>query len=67
MLNSAKKYAKTHGFDNLQELIRETLRERLFQETISGSNTAKASEAALAKDWLTEEEDDAWAHLQKET
>ncbi|MFH0869635.1 MAG: hypothetical protein V1866_01095 [archaeon] len=31
MLLSAKDYAKANGFDNVQELIKETLREKLFE------------------------------------
>ena len=30
MLNKAGTYAKKHGFSNIQELIKETLREKLF-------------------------------------
>ena len=64
----AKKYAENKGYDNLQDFIREILREKLFEEkeAMGGLLTYKASEAALAKTWLTKEEDDAWNHLQKE-
>ena len=31
---------------------------------ISTSETALLSEATLAKDWLRQEEDEAWSHLQ---
>lgn len=68
MLVTAKNYAKGHGYDNLQDFIRELLREKLFEnEGVSGLYTYKASEASLAKNWLRKEEDEAWAHLQKET
>ena len=68
LLVSAKNYAKRYGFSNIQEFIRETLREKLFEtELIGGMLTYKAAEPALAKKWLIKEEDDAWAHLQKET
>ena len=68
MLATAKKYARMQGYDNLQDFIREMLREKLFErENISGLNTYKASEASLAKNWLRKEEDEAWEHLQKET
>src|SRR3989338_2730343 len=68
MLAEAKKYAKLHGYDQLQDLIRETLREKLFErENVSGLYTYKASEASLARNWHRKEEDEAWAHLQKET
>ena len=68
MLAAAKKYAGKQGYENLQDFIREMLRERLFErENVSGLNTYKASEASLAKNWLRKEEDEAWEHLQKET
>ena len=70
MITSAKDYAEEHGFDNLQDLIRELLRKKLFEEELSvygGKFTAMASEASLARNWLSKEEDKAWKHLQKET
>ena len=68
MLTSAKSYAQLYGFDTLQDFIREILREKLFdEESIGGFQTYLASEESLAKNWLTKEEDKAWAHLQKET
>ncbi|MFO8077964.1 MAG: hypothetical protein R6U21_04930 [Thermoplasmatota archaeon] len=69
MFSSAKKYSKRHGFDSLQDFIRELLRERLFEreaEVFGGFSTYKASEEALARTWLSKEEDKAWEHLQKE-
>ena len=69
MLSTAKEYAELHGYENLQDFIREMLREKLFEQeqNLSGINTYLASEKALAKNWLNKEEDKAWAHLQKET
>ncbi|HLD34199.1 MAG TPA: hypothetical protein VJB66_05705 [Candidatus Nanoarchaeia archaeon] len=68
MFSSAKYYAESRGFDTLQDLIRELLREKLFEnEAIGGRFTSIASEASLAKLWNTKEEDKAWAHLQKVT
>jgi Arc/MetJ-type ribon-helix-helix transcriptional regulator len=32
MLESAKEYAEKHGFGNVQEFIKETVREKLFEE-----------------------------------
>jgi len=68
ILFTAKNYVKIHGFNSLQDFIRETLREKLFEdEVLSGIHTYKASEQSLAKHWLSKEEDEAWEHLQKET
>lgn len=68
MLKTAKQYAERHGYDTLQDFIREILREKLFEnEAVGGRYTALASEKALAKNWLTKEEDTAWTHLQEET
>jgi hypothetical protein len=50
----------------LQDFIRETMRQRIFEEPFGGRYTAIASEKALAKHWLSKEEDVAWQHLQKE-
>ncbi|MBI2549580.1 hypothetical protein HYV83_00175 [Candidatus Woesearchaeota archaeon] len=67
MLVIAKRYARRQGYDNLQDFIREMLREKLFdRENISGLNTYRASEASLARNWLRKEEDEAWEHLQRE-
>ena len=68
--SSAKVYVDIHGFDTLQDFIRELLRERLFEgetEVFGGFSTYIASEESLARYWLSPEEDEAWAHLQKET
>lgn len=68
MFNTAKDYADIHGFDSIQDFIRETLREKLFEEeSLDGKLTYLASEKSLARDWLSKEENEAWAHLQKET
>ncbi|MFT4343596.1 MAG: hypothetical protein ACMXYE_02505 [Candidatus Woesearchaeota archaeon] len=48
-------------------VIREILREKLFEsEAVSGKLTYSASQESLGKNWLSKEEDEAWAHLQKE-
>ncbi|MFT4297974.1 MAG: hypothetical protein ACMXX5_02170 [Candidatus Woesearchaeota archaeon] len=70
MFNAAKAFSNLKGFDSLQDFIRETIREKLFDEeneNIGGLYTYKASEETLAKNWLVAEEDKAWEHLQKET
>lgn len=69
IFSSAKDYADVHGFDTLQEFIRELIRERLFErelELFGGFSTYMASEESLARHWLSPEEDEAWDHLQKE-
>lgn len=68
MFHTARVAANTKGFDNLQDFIREMLREKLFeeQERLGGKFTMLASEKALAKHWLTKEEDEAWRHFAKE-
>ena len=67
ILEAAKIFADTKGFDSLQDFIRELLREKLFdKEAVGGTYTYLASEKALAKNWMTKEEDKAWAHLQEE-
>ena len=67
MLDTAKEYAARQGYDSVQDFIRETLRVKLFEkEQFSGLLTYKAAESALSKAWLTEQEDEAWAHLQEQ-
>ena len=66
---SAKAYAEAHGFESLQNFIRELIREKLFEretEVFGGFSTYIASEESLARYWLSPEEDEAWAHLQRE-
>ncbi|MCH8519164.1 MAG: hypothetical protein LAT82_00220 [Nanoarchaeota archaeon] len=67
MFDAAKNYSEMFGYDNLQDFIRETIREKLFEndEKISGKRTYLASEKALARNWLLQEEEEAWEHLQK--
>lgn len=51
LLDSAKSYADSHGYGTLQEFIKETLREKVFEPGISEKEMAlirrllKASEA----------------------
>lgn len=64
--SEAKKYSKALGYGNIQEFIRETIREKLFEkenERVSGFHTYLASEKSLAKLWNTKEEDEAWKNL----
>jgi len=69
MIEKAKEYVEMKGFDNLQDFIRETIREKLFcqEENTGGLFTSIASEKSLAKNWQSKEEDLAWKHLEKET
>jgi hypothetical protein len=63
--SQAKKYSKSLGYGNVQEFIRETIREKLFEKEneTGGLHTYLASEKSLAKLWNTKEEDEAWKHL----
>lgn len=66
MMEEAQKHVEEKGYDNLQDFIRETLRQKLFEDKESSSlMTYLSSEKSLAKKWLTKEEDEAWKHLQK--
>lgn len=68
IFSSVKVYANKHGFDTVQDFIRELIRERIFEnEAIGGEFTSRASEESLSRYWMTKEEDQAWSHLQKET
>lgn len=65
MFTTATKYAEEKGYEHIQDFIRETVREKLFEEEkLNGLATYLASEQALAKRWLSKEEDAAWQHLQ---
>lgn len=68
MFSAAKKFVDIKGFDNLQDFIRETIREKLFDnhESFGGKYTSFASERSLAKNWSNKGEDRAWKHLEKE-
>jgi Arc/MetJ-type ribon-helix-helix transcriptional regulator len=51
MLMSAKNYAKANGFGNVQELIKETLREKLFEnKQISSKELALVKKLVLASE-----------------
>jgi len=47
LLNTSKKYAFKHGFTNVQEFIRDTIREKLFSD-----NSLSSQELQLIKQLL---------------
>ncbi len=66
MFETAKEYADEKGYEHVQDFIRELVREKLFEdEKMKGIATYLASEKALAKRWLSNEEEEAWKHLQQ--
>lgn len=61
VLNKASNYARKHGFSNIQELIKESLREKLFgKPIITEEELMLVKKLALATEknnlWGTEEE-----------
>jgi len=64
-VEAAEDYAKKFGFRNIQELAASSMREKIFSKREINENMIPAlmSEQALAKDWLTKEEDEAWKDL----
>lgn len=64
-VKAAEDYAKKFGFKNIQELAASSMREKIFAKREMNENMIPAlmSEQALAKDWLTKEEDEAWKDL----
>jgi len=67
MIKKIREYSQKRGYTNIQEFIKNLLREKLFEkENVGGVFTYSASEKALSKNWLTKEEEKAWEHLQKE-
>lgn len=66
----SKKIMQIHTGDTVQDLIKELLREKVFEdepERFGGISTCLAIEGSLARSWLSQEENEAWAHMQKET
>lgn len=66
LLNSAGKYAERHGFSNVQELIKDTLREKLFEEplvTAEEINLIKKLAEASEKNGLFKTENDIFRKL----
>lgn len=60
MLKKAQSYAKAHGFGNVQELVKESLREKLFGPAITKEELVLVKRLAEANEkhnlWGTEEE-----------
>ncbi len=42
MINRAKVYADEHGYETIQDLIRELLREKLFPEDVEGDQNCES-------------------------
>lgn len=61
MLNSAEEIALDNGFLNVQEMIRQLIREKLLQreDILFG-----ASMESFGKEWLSDEDEKAWASFQ---
>tara|TARA_Y100000310_G_scaffold226796_1_gene228995 strand:+ start:1480 stop:1725 length:246 start_codon:yes stop_codon:yes gene_type:complete len=60
MLVSAEKYAKNYGFSNVQEFIRETIREKLFKPEFTKKEIdliAKFADVCEEKNLFGTEED----------
>jgi hypothetical protein len=59
-LNKAKTYAQEHGFGNVQELMKETLREKLFPVELTKEELLLVKKLAQVTEknnlWGTEEE-----------
>jgi len=60
ILNTASHYAKNHGFGNIQELIKESLREKLFPVELTKEELMLVKKLAQATEeknlWGTEKE-----------
>ncbi|MDD4878517.1 MAG: hypothetical protein PHO02_05780 [Candidatus Nanoarchaeia archaeon] len=60
MLVAAKSYAEKHGFGTLQELLKETLREKLFEPSLSKQELAlvkQLAETSMKKNLFGTEEE----------
>jgi len=55
-LKNAKKYAKEHGYLNIQELIREITREKVYEEENIRNEYMKKLKSKEATTFLSEEE-----------
>jgi len=62
LVDAAESYAKNFGFRNIQELIAHSMREKIFEKK-GFDETIFADEKLLAKDWLSEEDNEAWKDL----
>jgi hypothetical protein len=60
-LRKAEMYAKVKGYLNVQEMIRQLLREAVLDEV---GDSFSGSIASFGKEWLSKEDDEAFAHLQ---
>jgi len=62
LVEAAEDYAKRFGFRNIQELATSSMREKIFSEK-EISESIFADEELLAKNWLSEEDNNAWKDL----
>ena len=56
MLTVAKEYARSHGFSNIQEFIKETVREKLFEDFEVRSEYLEKLNSKDANTFLSESE-----------
>ena len=59
LVEAAESYVKNFGFRNIQELVAESMREKIFED----SQSIFADEGLLAQNWLSEEDNEAWKDL----
>ena len=60
MLTSAQKYARNYGFSTVQEFIKETVREKLFEESLTKKEISlikKIIKVSKEKNLLVSEEE----------
>jgi len=61
LLHKAEIVANKEGYINIQEMIREILRNKIYED---GDGLFEASMESIGKDWFTKEEEEAWQKFQ---
>ena len=56
--NWAEEYANSHGYTNVQELIRDSLRDKVFSEEIREEYIEKLAKIEQNPQWLSQEENE---------